>query len=156
MAENPLDDLDRYIIYSLQGDARHTSASTIAESQDIAPSTVRHRIRQLEDRGVIKGYPLDVDYERVGLQLHTLIVCNAPIPERETLAREALEVPGVVSVQEIMTGAENVLVNAVGADHDDLSRIGQDLNALGLEIVDEDLVRNSYFQPFDRFAGEED
>lgn len=156
MAEKPLDDLDRYIIYSLQGDARHTSASTIAEDQDVAPSTVRHRIRQLEDRGIITGYPLDIDYERAGLQLHTLIVCNAPIPEREALAREALEVRGVVNVQEIMTGEENVLVNAVGVDHDDLSRIGQDLNALGLEIVDEDLVRNSYFQPFHQFADEDE
>lgn len=156
MAEKPLDDLDRYIIYSLQGDARHTSASTIAEGWDVAPSTVRHRIRQLEDSGIIKGYPLDVDYERAGFQLHTLIVCNAPIPEREALARKALEVPGVVNVQEIMTGEENVLVNAVGTDHDDLSRIGQDLNALGLEIVDEDLVRNSYFQPFDRFGSGKD
>lgn len=90
------------------------------------------------------------------MQLHTLIVCNAPIPDRESLAREALSVESVVAIQEIMTGAENVPVNAVGTDHDDLSRIGQDLNALGLEIVDEDLVRNSCFQPFDRFAGEED
>ena len=155
MADKPLDDLDKIIIHALQGDARHTSASTIAEGLDVTASTVRHRIRKLEDRDVIRGYHLDVDYERAGFQLHTLIVCTAPITERESLAREAMGVPGVVSIQEIMTGAENVLVNAVGIDHDDLSRIGQDLNELGLEIVDEDLVRNYYYQPFHRFAGTE-
>ncbi|RXK48592.1 Lrp/AsnC family transcriptional regulator [Halorientalis pallida] len=147
-----LDALDRHIIYRLQHDARNTSASTIAEEMEVAASTVRNRINRLEDRGVIKGYYLDVDYERTGFQLHTLIICNADIPEREELASQALEIEGVVAVQEVMTGNENVHVEVVGSDGDDLSRIGRELDALGLEVLDEDLIRNEYVHPYEGFA----
>jgi DNA-binding Lrp family transcriptional regulator len=149
-----LDDLDRHIIYRLQHDARNTSASTIADEMDVAASTVRNRINRLEDRGVINGYYLDVDYERTGFQLHTLIVCNAEIPDREELSRQALEIEGVVAVREVMTGSENVHVEVVGRDGDDLSRIGQELDALGLEVVDEDIIRNEYVHAYEGFSPE--
>ncbi|WP_227353011.1 Lrp/AsnC family transcriptional regulator [Haladaptatus salinisoli] len=146
-----LDALDKRILYTLQRDSRHASTSDIADEMDVSPSTVRKRITRLEDRGIIRGYHADIDYQRTGYQLHTLIVCTAPIDAREQLAREALDVPGVVAVREVMTGGENIHVSALGADHDDLSRIGQDLSAIGLEVADEDLIRNEYVNPFDSF-----
>ena len=151
MDDEPMDDLDRRIVHTLQSDARKTSASEIAERADVSASTVRNRIRKLEQKGIITGYTPEVNYENAGYQLLTLIVCTAPIPQREELAMEALEVPGVVAVREIMTGVGNVHVEAIGTDGDDLSRIGQDLNALGLDIVDEDLIRNEYEHPFHEF-----
>jgi DNA-binding Lrp family transcriptional regulator len=147
-----IDDLDRRIIYALQQDARHTSASEIAESLDVSPRTVRNRISKLEDSGVIRGYNVDVDYEAAGYQLHTLIVCTAPIHEREEITRRALDVEGVVAIREVMTGADNVHVEVVGTDGNDLSRIGRDLNDIGLEVVDEDIIRNEYTRPFHRFG----
>lgn len=146
-----MDDLDRCVLYSLQGDARNVSASTIADRVDVSARTVRNRIHRLEEAGVIRGYRLDVDYESAGFQLHTMIVCTAPISDREELARAALEVAGVVAVQEIMTGDENLNVEVVGTDGDDLSRITRDLNDLGLEINDEDIIRNEYYSEFHRF-----
>ncbi|GGN84739.1 MULTISPECIES: Lrp/AsnC family transcriptional regulator [Haloarcula] len=151
-SEYPIDDLDRRIIHELQNDARHTSASEIAESCDVSARTVRNRIDKLEQRGVIRGYDVDVDYEAAGYQLHTLIICTAPIHEREEIARRALEVPGVVAIREVMTGADNVHVEVVGVDGNDLSRIGRDLNEVGLEVVDEDIIRNEYTRPFHRFG----
>ena len=148
----PIDDLDRRIIHALQQDARHTTASEIAESCDVSARTVRNRIDRLEESGVIQGYDVDVDYEAAGYQLHTLIVCTAPIHEREEIALRALDVDGVVAIREVMTGADNVHVEVVGVDSNDLSRIGRDLNDVGLEVVDEDLIRNEYTRPFHRFA----
>ncbi|GCF14849.1 transcriptional regulator [Haloarcula mannanilytica] len=153
-SEYPIDDLDRNIIYALQQDARHTSASAIAESLDVSARTVRNRISKLEESGVIAGYDVDVDYEAAGYQLHTLIVCTAPIHEREEIAQRALEVSGVVAIREVMTGADNVHVEVVGTDGNDLSRIGRDLNDIGLEVVDEDLIRNEYTRPFHQFGNE--
>ncbi|WP_336038099.1 Lrp/AsnC family transcriptional regulator [Halobacterium yunchengense] len=151
MTLDGIDDIDRRIIYALQRDARRTSSQTIADEAGVSASTVRNRIQRLEDRGVIRGYHADVDYELAGYQLYTLIVCTAPVPRREELAAAALEVPGVVRVEEVMTGAENVHVFAVGLDGDDLSRIGRDLDELGLEVVDEDLIRNVHSGPFTAF-----
>jgi DNA-binding Lrp family transcriptional regulator len=151
MDTRELDGLDRYIVYRLQADARTTSAAEIADDYGVSPSTVRNRVSRLEEDGVIRGSHLDVDYERVGYQLFTIIFCTAPIPERERLAQDALSVDGVVSVRELMTGEENLHVVAVGEDGDDLSRIGRDLSALGLEIVEEELVRNEYSRPYHAF-----
>ncbi|WP_049996607.1 Lrp/AsnC family transcriptional regulator [Halococcus sediminicola] len=156
MPSNELDELDRYVIYRLQKDIRGTSAATIANDYGVSPSTVRKRISRLEDEGIIRGSHLDIDYEQAGYQLFTIIFCTAPIPEREQLAQEALTVPGVVSVRELMTGEENIHVVAVGRDGDDLSRIGRDLAALGLEIVEEELVHNEYSCPLHWFDKQSD
>ncbi len=155
MAESRIDEVDRRIIYELQRDARHTSASDIAESLDVSARTVRNHIQRLEEDGVIEGYSVNVDFEAAGYQLHTLIVCTAPIADREAIARKALEVPGVVAVREVMTGEGNVHVEVVGVDSNDLSRIGQDLNEIGLEVADEDIIRNEYTTEYDGFAADD-
>lgn len=152
MAIRELDAIDRHILYALQREARHTSSSDIADSVDASASTVRNRIQRLEADGVIRGYHADVDYEAAGYQLFTLIVCTAPIPEREELAAAAADVPGVVEVQEVMTGEANVLVRAIGVDGDDLTRIGEELDDLGLRVSDEDLVRDTHRSPYSQFA----
>ena len=146
-----LDDLDQTILHSLQQDARRTSSQDIADEAGVSASTVRNRISRLEDRGIVTGYHADVDYEQAGYQLYTLIVCTAAVPRREELAAAALDVPGVVRVEEVMTGSKNVHVFAVGRDSDDLSRIGRDLDDLGLEVADEDLIRNVHSGPFEGF-----
>jgi len=147
-----LDDVDRCILYSLQQDARRMSANTIAERLDVSARTVRNRIDKLEESGVINGYRLDVDYEIAGYQLHTMVVCTAPIEGREEIAREAADVSGVVNVREIMTGDQNLLVEVVGTDGDDLSRITSDLNDLGVHINDEDIIRNDHDSQFHEFG----
>lgn len=146
-----LDYVDRCILYSLQEDARGMSASTIAERLDVSARTVRNRIDKLEESGVINGFRLDVNYETAGYQLHTMVVCTAPIEEREEIAKAAVDVPGVINVREIMTGDQNLLVEVVGTDGDDLSRITSDLNELGLHVNDEDIIRNEHESPFHEF-----
>ena len=146
-----LDYTDRCILYSLQEDARRMSASTIAERLDVSARTVRNRIDKLEESGVIDGYRLDVNYETAGYQLHTMVVCTAPIEGREEIAKEAADVPGVINVREIMTGDQNLLVEVVGTDGDDLSRITSDLNDIGVHINDENIIRNDHDSQFHKF-----
>lgn len=148
----PLDDIDRSILQILQRDARHTTAVDIAEKLDVSDGTVRNRIEALEQRGIIEGYVPLVDYEEAGFQLQIRIVCSARIVEREELAEEALLIEGVVEVEEAMTGKENVVVTAVAPEHDDLTRIAKSLDALGLDVEREELVRNHYFRPFNHFG----
>jgi len=50
-----------------------------------------------------------------------------------------------------MTGKRNVYVNAIGQNHDDLNRIAEELDAVGLDIVDEQIIRDEYVCPYHGF-----
>ncbi|MEF8800390.1 MAG: Lrp/AsnC family transcriptional regulator [Halolamina sp.] len=156
MKDGELDTVDRQILYYLQQDARATSSSDIAEKLDLSSSTIRTRLKKLETSGIVRGYNVDIDYDLAGYPLYTKIICTAPIPDRDELAKQAREIRGVTAVREIMTGHRNVYVNAIGEDHDDLNRISKDLDALGLEIVDEQLIRDEYVCPYHGFLDEAD
>ncbi len=151
MKDGELDSVDKHILYYLQQDARSTSSTDIAEELGLSSSTVRTRLNKLEDSGVIRGYHIDIDYDLAGYPLYTKIICTAPIPERDELANEARTIRGVTAVREIMTGERNVYVNAIGRDHDDLNRISEELDAAGLRVVDEQLIRDEYVCPYHGF-----
>ncbi|MFC3958969.1 Lrp/AsnC family transcriptional regulator [Halovivax cerinus] len=152
MKDGELDAVDKRILYHLQQDARGTSSTDIAATLGLSSSTVRTRLNALEESGIIRGYHIDIDYDLAGYPLYTKIICTAPVPERDELAKEARNIRGVTAVRDIMTGERNVYVNAIGTDHDDLNRIGKELDALGLTVVDEQLIRDEYVCPFRGFV----
>ncbi|MDS0220589.1 Lrp/AsnC family transcriptional regulator [Haloarcula sp. S1AR25-5A] len=156
MKDSELDSIDKHILYYLQQDARGTSSSDIAEELDLSSSTVRTRLNKLEESGIVRGYHIDIDYELAGYPLYTKIICTAPVSQRDAFANEARKISGVTAVREVMTGKRNVYVNAIGRDHDDLNRISEELDALGLDVVDEQLIRDEYVCPFHGFLGPEE
>ncbi len=124
----------------------------IADEMDVSPGTIRNRINQLEDAGIINGYHAEIDFERCEGRMTNLFICNTAASERENLARKALTVPGVVNVRELRTGRGNLQVKAVGEEMSDLTRIAHQLSKLGLEIEDEDLIQEEYFTPYEPFG----
>jgi len=155
MAEDDIDDVDRAILYALQEDARNMSSGDIAERTGTSDSTVRRRIQRLQSDGVIKGYRAQVDYQKSGYPLRMLLFCTASIPERGDLVPDILAIDGVVSVQELVTGEQNLLVTAVGESDNDITPVAQELLEMGLTVVDEVLVRSHETTPFGRFDPEE-
>ena len=154
MDNDDLDDVDREILHALQEDARNLSSGEIAERTEASSSTVRKRIRRLESEGVIKGYSADIDYQKSGYPLRMLLYCTAPIPDRGELIEDILEIPGVVSVQELVTGEQNLLVTAVGETDGDITPVAQELLDIGLTVADEVLVRSHETTPFDDFTSD--
>lgn len=61
-----LNDLDREILFLLGKNSR-SSLVEIGNSLAIAPNVAGYRLQQLEKKGVIAGYVLNVDHERLGL-----------------------------------------------------------------------------------------
>jgi len=151
-----IDDVDRAILYALQADARNTSSGDIAERAGTSDSTVRKRIQRLESEGVIKGYSASVDYQKSGYPLRMLLYCTAEIPERGDLIPDILAIDGVVSVQELVTGEQNLLVTVVGETDDDVTPVAQELLDMGLTVADEVLVRTHETTPFGKFDAGDD
>ncbi|PSP81329.1 ArsR family transcriptional regulator [Halobacteriales archaeon QS_4_69_225] len=151
MSDRAIDDVDRAILHALQDDARNASSGDIAERTGTSDSTVRKRIRGLEDDGIIKGYGARVDYQKSGHPLRMLLFCTASIPERGDRVEEILDIDGVVSVQELVTGDRNLLVTAVGESDEDITPVARELLEMGLTVADEVLVRSHETTPFGGF-----
>ena len=150
MSELSVDATDRHVLYLLQENAR-ANITDIADAVGVSGNTVRNRIEALEERDVIKGYDVDIDYQKAGLDLHFAFTCSAGVSDREDLARQALDIPGVVEVREFMTGRQNVFVEGVGSDVDDITREAQALDGLGLGIEAEALIRGDYSKSLEYF-----
>lgn len=151
-----LDEIDKRIIYYLTKDARNTSAPIIAREVDMSPGTIRNRIQQLEERGVLKGYHAAVDFEQGDGRLTALFLCSADPSERGALAKLALDVSGVVNVREVLAGQRNLHVKAVGTDTGDFDRIERALGDLGLRIEDESLLQREQFHSYHPFGPDDD
>ncbi|QSW97904.1 Lrp/AsnC family transcriptional regulator [Haloterrigena alkaliphila] len=147
-----LDDIDRGILHRLQEDARHTTATDIADDVGVTANTVRNRIQRLEDEGIVAGYVPLIDYERTEKSLHVVVECSVPIHERGEQAASALEIDGVVAVRELMTGHRNLRVDIVAEDTDQITAAVSRLQRAGLEVEVEELLKAEYRQPFNHFG----
>lgn len=154
MRLNPLDRVDRGILYHLQEDARDNTTAEIADRVGVAPSTVASRIRKLEDREVITGYNPTIDYEKAGFENHVVVLGTSPVPERAAVVDAVLEVYGVVGVRELLTGRRNVSVDVVTPSRERLARSLRALSDAGVEIETVELARRQLHQPFNHFGAD--
>ncbi|SEW22979.1 Lrp/AsnC family transcriptional regulator [Natrinema salifodinae] len=149
-----LDDVDRGILHALQGNAREATAADMGDMVGTSASTVRNRIDYLEEN-VIRGYHPELNYEAAGFDLHLFIVCRAPTAKRTELAKEALELSGVINVRELTTGSHNIHIEAMAVDTDaaDETRAGIE-NLDDLEIVSTQIINDLHVQPFNHFGAD--
>ncbi|MFH5802276.1 Lrp/AsnC family transcriptional regulator [Haladaptatus sp. CMAA 1911] len=151
MSSVALDEVDRGILFALQQDARNTTITDIAEDVDVSASTVRNRIEEMEENGVIEGYYPKINYERANFPLHVLFVCSAPAEEREELAAAALDYHGVVDVREMLTSTRNIYIEVVAIDTSDLTGISNELATMGFEVVSSEIITNHHMRPWEEF-----
>ena len=154
MASYRIDNVDKRLLRQLQENARHT-AIELAEKIGVSDNTVHNRMERLEEAGIITGYTATVDHGRTGLSLFFLFVCTARISERSTVAAEALALPQVVEVTEVMSGEQNLLIKVYGAGDEDITRVAEQLDDLALEINDEKLIKTEHTRPLDYVEIEE-
>ena len=149
-----VDEIDKRILYYLSVDARNTTTSDIAEEAEVTPATIRNRIEQLEEHGILRGYLADIDYKAIESYVKYQFRCTAAISDRERLAQSALEIHGVLRARELMAGSSNLVITAVGTDTDAITRIAHDLSDLGLDIVDESVIEDEYHTSYTPFGPE--
>jgi DNA-binding Lrp family transcriptional regulator len=148
MGPHQLDDIDKELLALLQENAR-CPATELAERIGVSDNTVHNRMRRLEEAGVLAGYRAVCGYDEIGLTLNYLIVATARIVDRAAVAAQALEIPQVVEVTELMTGHGNLHIKAIGIGDEDITKVAERLDELRLEIVDEHLIRDEHDRPLD-------
>ena len=109
-SSHKVDDVDRKIIRLLQEDSRK-SFNKIADRLGIAVGTAYNRVKNLEDRGILKGYTIMLDSVKLGYGLTALILIEAEgryLPEVE---KELAQLDEVISIYDI-TGDYDIAVVA--------------------------------------------
>ena len=147
-----LDDVDRGILHLLQKNAREATGADMGERIGVSASTIRNRIEYLEEEGVIRGYHPEVDYETAGFELHLFVTGHAKTENRSEVAKNALGIPGVINVREMVTGEHNLHIEAVAVDSDAADKTLAGVEALECEIVSTQLVKAQHIQPFNHFG----
>lgn len=147
-----LDEIDQGILQILQQNARHNSASDIAEEVGVTANTVRNRIASLEEQGVIDSYVPNINYEAAGCQLQVRVIASTQIPDREEKFDAVKKIPGVISVFELMNGKENIEIVAVASNSNRLTEIVSEISEVGLAVESENLIKQVHYQPYNHFG----
>lgn len=92
-----MDDLDLRILAALDVDARR-SYTGIAKELDVATATVHQRMKRLVERGVIKGFRIDIDWEQVGLPVSAVVsISSRSARSLREIADDLSGIPHVVT-----------------------------------------------------------
>lgn len=132
-------DLDARLIRALQIDARRSLRSLAAELS-VSPSTVGHRLTDLMERGVIRGFKADLDYSRLGLGLVAVTKIKARGEALPGIVDSLRDDPSLTHVYEI-TGEFDILVIGRFRNESEMNReIKRMLGLPGIEGTNTSIV----------------
>jgi len=95
--EKILDEIDKDILRILQEDAR-TSYRKIQEELGISIGTIHNRISKLKNSGIIEGFTLKINNEKLGYKLTFLIRINCDGKHTEEILNDIKNIPEVCSI----------------------------------------------------------
>ena len=123
-----LDDTDRAIIKCLESDAR-MSLRSVAGEVGVSLGTVSNRLRRLENSGVVTGYTVQLDAEKVGWGLTVVVGLRIEKGRLLELQRKIAEDHRVLGVYDV-TGDFDSMVVARAVDRGDLDDLSKTVLSL--------------------------
>lgn len=98
-----MDSIDVEILSVLQKDGRATMTE-VATKVGLSLSACHRRFRELEASGVIKGFKVDLNLERLGLPFEALVFVTLKVGDADTVAlfeKAVKAVPHIVQAQRL-------------------------------------------------------
>ena len=123
-----LDELDEKILKELFEDAR-LSSRQIAKKTGVSVGTALSRIKKMEEEGLIKGYFVLLDHEKLGYQLTVVTEITVSKGRLVQMENEIAKIPNVCSVYDV-TGLTDAIVIAKFKNREDLGHFTKRLLAL--------------------------
>ncbi|NRB11943.1 MAG: Lrp/AsnC family transcriptional regulator [Candidatus Thalassarchaeum sp.] len=137
-----LDETDRRILSVLQRDAR-TSMRKISREVGVSLGTVSNRVRKLEGAGVIRGYAVLLDPEKIGWDLNVVIGLRIQKGRLIEIQEKIAKDPRVYGVYDV-TGDFDSMVVARARDRSDLDELSKNVMSVdGVERSVTHLVLNT-------------
>lgn len=126
-----IDDLDKHILEELLKNSKR-SYRQLADELAIAPGTVLNRIKDMESKGIIKGYTIIVDQGKLSSQIIALIEIISSGGKLEEMGKKLSKFPNIYGVYET-TGSPDAIILGKFRDTDELGKFARYL--LGLPSV---------------------
>jgi len=140
-----IDDMNKRILKLLMTDGKMTY-NDVAQRLHRSPSTIRDRIRRLEDDKIILGYVAIVNAEQMGMKVEGIVFANLADGASGEDVRGLVKVPGVSEVLQV-SGRRRIMIRLNASDNSSLERIIErsivplGLRDLELRIVLESVMR---------------
>lgn len=143
-----VDEMNRRILRLLATNGKMTY-NEIAARLRRSPSTVRDRIRRLEDERVILGYVAVVNTELTGMKTDAIVLANLSESSTIETMKKLKDIPGVMEVLSV-SGDRMLLIRIHAPDNRSLEdTIANRIMPLGLKDVEVQIVLESVM----RFPG---
>lgn len=114
-----IDKKDKAILEELQENAKQSSRD-LSRKLGIPATTIHERIKRMEKEGVIKGYHVALDYEKVGMPTTAMVLVSRmprTTPEKRTfykrIAEYAAKIPEVQEAH-VVTGEYDMVLKVRG------------------------------------------
>lgn len=114
-----MDLIDKKIIKMLRANARESFA-TIGKSVELSAPAIGKRVKQLEEKGIIKGYSLRLNFDKLGFNTRAYI--NLKIHQSRTLRTAYNQIKNFSEVQRCdrITGEDSLWILAYFKSNMDL------------------------------------
>ena len=123
-----LNETDKKILKNLLDDARFSSRQ-IAKNVGVSVGTVLSRIKKMEDGGLIKGYSVILDHEKLGYELTVVTEITVSKGRLTEMENEIAKIPNVCGVYDV-TGLTDAVIIAKFKNREDLGRFTKQLLSL--------------------------
>ncbi len=123
-----LSETDVKILQVLLEDARFSSRQ-IAKKVGVSVGTVLSRIKKMEDDGLIKGYSVIMNHERLGYELTVVMEVTVSKGRLVEMENEIAKIPNVCSVYDV-TGLTDAFIIAKFRTREELGKFTKRLLAL--------------------------
>jgi Lrp/AsnC family leucine-responsive transcriptional regulator len=107
-SERLLDDVGWQILRELQGNAR-LGFTELGRRVGLTPPAVAERVRRMEEAGIIAGYRLDLNLERLGFPMQAIIRMSATSVGCTRLSAIARDWPEVLECHRV-TGSDSLIM----------------------------------------------
>ncbi len=124
MTAQPLDGIDRAILHALTEDADVTNKE-LAHRLGLAESTCAYRVRQLRQRGIVRGTHVELDLKALGYPLQAVITVRLGSHSQELVQEffdAIVRTPRVLQVFHL-AGSADFLVHVAAEDAEALRDI---------------------------------
>ncbi|MEM3437398.1 MAG: Lrp/AsnC family transcriptional regulator [Nitrososphaerales archaeon] len=127
-----IDEIDKKILSEYLKDAR-LSFREVASKIGVAVGTVLSRVRKMEKEGLIKGYSVILDHEKLGYELTAITEITVSKGKLIEMEKEIAKFPNICAVYDV-TGLTDAIIIAKFHSREELSNFTKVL--LGMPFVE--------------------